>query len=266
MKRVHSVSLPYLMDSVYFKQGERNPSKSLLFTSQSNYGRKAMPLTMNPVKVDERGWARERLAMVAVLKAYGIRDRRVLAAMGHVRRHVFIPDAYRDHGSAYGDHAGPIGLGQTISQPFIVAYMIERLELKPGDSVLEIGTGSGYQAAVLAELGARVFTVELLPELARHARVALDGEGYEGRVEIMTGDGARGWAEKAPFDAIVGACAAAEEPDALLEQLKEGGRLIFPIGGRMEQRLVFMRKSQGLIVREEDLPVAFVPLITETHR
>lgn len=210
---------------------------------------------------EEIAWAAERLAMIGTLKGYGIRDPRVLAAMGRVRRHLFVPEAYRRHGEAYGDHAGPIGLGQTISQPYIVAYMIEKLALKTGETVLEIGAGSGYQAAVLAEMGMKVFAVEIVPALVKHAHDILAQEAYLGRVRLLEGDGNLGWPEKAPFDAIVGACAAAEEPAALFDQLKEGGRFVFPIGSGDDQRLVVMRKSEGQIVRSDDLAVQFVPLV-----
>ena len=210
---------------------------------------------------EEEFWASERRGMVADLQGYGIRDQRIRDAMGKVRRHLFIPDGCRFHEDAYADHATPIGLGQTISQPYIVAYMIDRLELKPGESVLEIGAGSGYQAAVLAELGARVYTVELIPALAQHAREVLAREGYAERVEVLTGDGSLGWPERAPFDAIVGACAAADEPTALEAQLKEGGRFLFPVGGPGSQRLVFIRKTGGRLIRKNDLPVLFVPLV-----
>ena len=199
--------------------------------------------------------------MVEVLKDYGIRNPRILAAMLKVRRHLYIPEDYRRHGLSYADQATPIGLGQTISQPYIVAYMIEMLDVKPGESVLEVGAGSGYQAAVLAEMGANVFTVELVPELAQHAREVLAREGYAGRARVLTGDGAKGWPEHAPYDAIVGACAATEEPTGLLAQLKDGGRFVFPVGDIVSQQLVFMRKDQGRITRMMDLPVQFVPLV-----
>jgi protein-L-isoaspartate(D-aspartate) O-methyltransferase len=212
-------------------------------------------------KSEEAVWACERREMVDVLKSYGVRDPRILAAMGKVRRHLFIPEDCRLHGDAYADHARPIGQAQTISQPYIVAYMTAMLRLKPGESVLEIGAGSGYQAAVLAEMGARVFSVEIIPELAQHARDVLAREGYADRVQVLTGNGRRGWPEKAPFDAIVGACAAGEEPKALLDQLKEGGRFIFPVGDWRMQRLVFLQKKEGRIIRKVDLPVQFVPLV-----
>jgi protein-L-isoaspartate(D-aspartate) O-methyltransferase len=211
---------------------------------------------------EEAVWTRERLAMVADLRTQGIRDSRILDAMTRVRRHVFIPEGFREHGFAYGDHAYPIGRGQTISQPFIVAYMIDRLKLEKGESVLEIGAGSGYQAAVLAELGMRVYSVEIVPDLARHAREALEREGYGNRVDVHAGDGSLGWPEKAPFDAMMGACAADDLPPALPEQLREGGRIIFPLRDGPGQRLVLFVKTGGRLNRQDDLPVAFVPLVT----
>lgn len=211
---------------------------------------------------EEAAWTAERRAMVEQLRAYGLTDERILAAMARVRRHAFIPDAYRRHGSAYGDHPLPIGHGQTLSQPFIVAHMIAALEPEPGNRVLEIGAGSGYQAAVLAELGLRVFTVEIVPALAEHARAALAREGYADRVEVRLGDGSRGWPERAPFDALIGACAASAFPDRLTDQLRDGGRLIFPVcDGLMGQRLVIARRRGARIEKRNDLRVIFVPLV-----
>ncbi|MFH1476007.1 MAG: protein-L-isoaspartate(D-aspartate) O-methyltransferase [Verrucomicrobiota bacterium] len=210
---------------------------------------------------EDAGWICRRQAMVAQLKVYHITNTCVLAAMGRIRRHVFIPTAHRDVNHAYADAPCPIGYGQTISQPFIVAYMTEKLALKPGNKVLEIGAGSGYQAAVLAECGADVYTIEIVPELARHARVALDAEGYR-HVHILTGDGYKGWPEYSPFDAIIVTCAPDEMPKALVDQLKEGGRLIAPVG-RGSQRLIILRKQHGQVKQEEDLPVRFVPMVRD---
>jgi protein-L-isoaspartate(D-aspartate) O-methyltransferase len=200
-----------------------------------------------------------RLAMVQQLRDYHINDECILKAMGKVRRHLFIPEASRRPSECYGDHPCPIGYGQTISQPYIVAYMTEKLVLKPGDKVLEIGTGSGYQAAVLAECGADVYSIEIIPELARHARSVLDAEGYP-RVHVLTGDGYNGWPQFSPFDAIIVTCAPEDVPRALEEQLKEGGRMIVPVG-LGAQRLVILRKKGGKIDQEEDLPVRFVPMV-----
>ena len=203
--------------------------------------------------------AAEREAMVAVLRQYGIRDGRVLAAMGKVLRHRFIPRGFRGRGD-YGDHPCPIGFGQTISQPFIVAYMTGHLQVTNGMKVLEIGTGSGYQAAILAELGANVYTIEIIPQLAEHARTALAAEGYA-RVQVRAGDGYAGWPEHAPFDAIIVTCAPGEVPKALVDQLREGGRMILPLGKLGVQRLVILRKVSGRVEIQNDLPVAFVPMV-----
>lgn len=213
------------------------------------------------VAAENADWAIRRQAMVAQLKDYHITNPGVLGAMGRIRRQIFVPVEHGDENNVYADAPFPIGFGQTISQPFIVAYMTEKLALRPGDKVLEIGAGSGYQAAVLAACGADVYAVEIIPELARQARTALDGEGYQ-RVHILTGDGSKGWPEYSPFDAIILACAPDAVPRTLLDQLKEGGRLIAPVGQEF-QRLVIMRKQRGLIEQADDLPVRFVPMVRE---
>jgi protein-L-isoaspartate(D-aspartate) O-methyltransferase len=202
----------------------------------------------------------KRLLMVAQqLKARDINDPRVLAAMGKVPRHRFVPDNLRS--LAYEDHPLPIGSGQTISQPYIVALMTQWAEVKPGDKVLEVGTGSGYQAAVLAELSDRVFSIELLPDLAEAARTHLRDLGY-GRVQVRSGDGYQGWPEEAPFDAILVTASAPEVPPALKQQLKEGGRLVIPVGppGSV-QELLLLRKVKGELQEEQRVPVLFVPLV-----
>jgi protein-L-isoaspartate(D-aspartate) O-methyltransferase len=208
---------------------------------------------------EEKRWAAEREDMVAVVRRYGIRDERILAPMAKIRRHEFIPAPLRQHGDAYGDHPCPIGFEQTISQPYIVAYMTERLALKSGERVLEIGTGSGYQAAILAELGAEVYSIEIIAQLAERARKALAQEGYA-QVNLLTGDGYKGWPEHKPYDAIIVTCAPEDVPSALVEQLKEGGRMIVPVG-EWGQRLVILRKSKGRIEKLDDLPVRFVPMV-----
>jgi protein-L-isoaspartate(D-aspartate) O-methyltransferase len=218
-------------------------------------GLKAVPAAAGPDSFDEK-----RLLMVAQqLKARDINDPRVLAAMGKVPRHRFVPDNLRS--LAYEDHPLPIGSGQTISQPYIVALMTQWAEVKPGDKVLEVGTGSGYQAAVLAELSDRVFSIELLPDLAEAARTHLRDLGY-GRVQVRSGDGYQGWPEDAPFDAILVTASAPEVPPALKQQLKEGGRLVIPVGppGSV-QELLLLRKVNGELQEEQRVPVLFVPLV-----
>jgi protein-L-isoaspartate(D-aspartate) O-methyltransferase len=205
-------------------------------------------------------YAAERRLMVAQqLKGRDIIDSRVLAAMGRVPRHLFVP---ADAASlAYGDHPLAIGSGQTISQPYIVALMSQWAAVRAGDKVLEVGTGSGYQAAVLAELTDRVYSIELLPELAQAAKTRLGDLGY-GRVQVRSGDGYQGWPEAAPFDAILVTATAPEVPPALAAQLKEGGRLVIPVGepGRVQQ-LLLLRQVQGKVKEEKRLPALFVPLV-----
>ena len=204
-------------------------------------------------------WTTKHAAMVRQLRAYGIENEQVLRAMGTVRRHRFIPEKYLSLASPYGDHPCSIGYNQTISQPYIVAYMTEKLNIKAGEKILEIGTGSGYQAAVLAELGAQVYTIEIIPQLADHARTALSSEGYK-QVKVLTGDGYKGWPDHAPFDAIIVTCAPKDIPRLLVEQLKEGGRMILPLGAGV-QRLVILRKKSGQVKKVYDLPVRFAPMV-----
>jgi protein-L-isoaspartate(D-aspartate) O-methyltransferase len=205
-------------------------------------------------------YSEARSAMVArQLQGRGIAEVRVLAAMGKVPRHLFVPPALAPR--AYGDYPLPIGGGQTISQPYIVALMSQWAEVKPGDKVLEVGTGSGYQAAVLAELTDKVFSIEIKPELARSAAARLKELGY-GRVRVKAGDGYLGWPEEAPFDAILVTAAAPKVPPALAAQLKEGGHLVIPLGeAGGDQTLVRLRKVGGELKEEERLPVRFVPLV-----
>lgn len=188
---------------------------------------------------------------------------RVLAAMGRVPRHEFVPERYRTQ--AYEDGALPIGYGQTISQPYVVAFMTEQLEPKPGDRVLEIGTGSGYQAAVLAELVAEVHTLEIVEPLARRAEADLRRLGYQ-NVKVRAGDGYQGWPEAAPFDAIIVTCAPDQVPQPLIDQLKDGGRMILPLKSGWGQELVLLRRRGGELRRESVLPVRFVPMTGEAQR
>jgi len=208
----------------------------------------------------EDQYALERHRMVAQqLQGRDITDPKVLAAMGRVPRHRFVPGYLTP--LAYGDHPLPIGSGQTISQPYIVALMTQWAEVKPGDKVLEVGTGSGYQAAVLAEITDQVFSIELKPELADAAASRLRNLGYE-EVRVRTGDGYQGWPEEAPFEAILVTATAPQVPPALKKQLKEGGRLVIPVGqtGGL-QHLLLLRKTTGELKEEKSLPVRFVPLV-----
>ncbi|HUF61787.1 MAG TPA: protein-L-isoaspartate(D-aspartate) O-methyltransferase [Verrucomicrobiales bacterium] len=187
-----------------------------------------------------------------------IRDTKVLEAMRRTPRHRFVPESQRD--LAYTDSPLPIGYGQTISQPYIVALMTEQLRPEPGDKILEIGTGSGYQAAVLASLVREVYSVEIVPELAEQAKTVLEELGYE-NVRVRSGDGYLGWEEAAPFDAIVVTCAPDHVPPALIAQLAEGGRMMIPVGpdGGV-QELYLLTKNAGQLNRRAVLPVRFVPM------
>ncbi|MCG8430220.1 MAG: protein-L-isoaspartate(D-aspartate) O-methyltransferase [Candidatus Omnitrophica bacterium] len=187
----------------------------------------------------------------------GVKDPGVLEVMRRLPRHLFIPESRRAW--AYVDSPVPIGEGQTISQPYIVALMTELLELDGSERVLEIGTGSGYQAAVLAELAGEVYTIELIPVLARTAEEVLRKLGYTA-VNVRCGNGYAGWPEQAPFDAIIVTAAPPEVPPALVEQLAEGGRMVIPVG-RQYQQLLLLIKENGRIRRREIIPVRFVPMV-----
>lgn len=187
------------------------------------------------------------------------RDERVLAAMEKLPRERFVPSHLREEAGL--DVALPIGLGQTISQPFVVAYMTAGLAVKAGSRVLEVGTGSGYQAAVLAEMGAEVYTVELLPELAQRAREVVTELGLEERVHFRVGDGWHGWPSAAPFDGIICTAAPARVPPSLLEQLKVGGRLVIPVGARESQVLLVLERTREGLREIGSLPVRFVPMV-----
>ncbi len=206
----------------------------------------------------ERVEERERMVRTQI-QARRVRDPNVLRAMRIVPRHMFVPPGVRRQ--AYNDYPLPIGQGQTISQPYIVGFMTEALGLDPNSRVLEIGTGSGYQAAVCAEIAREVYTIEIVPELARRATAVLKELGYS-NVFVKAGDGYFGWPEKGPFDAIIGTAAAGRIPGPLLEQLKLGGRMILPVEGRLGlQYLVLVTKdNQGRISKRNVMPVRFVPM------
>lgn len=188
----------------------------------------------------------------------GVKDARVLAVMRKIPRHEFLPEGIR--GMAYNDSALPLGEGQTMSQPYMVALMTESLGLKGTERVLEIGTGSGYQAAVLAELCQKVYTVERIKTIADKARVTLDRLGYKS-VAIKVYDGTYGWKEMAPFEAIIVTAGSPDIPAPLVEQLKEGGRMSIPVGDRYGQRLITVVKTAEGITTEQSIPCVFVPLI-----
>lgn len=197
------------------------------------------------------------------IEGRGVRDPRVLEAMRAVPRHRFVPQSQLAR--AYDDRPLPIGLGQTISQPYIVALMTELAEVKPGDQVLEVGTGSAYQAAVLAEMGAQLYSIEIVEPLAESAKAKLTELGYGSRVEVRHGDGYAGWPSEAPFDAIIVTAAPPTIPEPLKQQLKLGGRLIIPVGERYQSLLKVTRTKDGF--REESvIPVRFVPMTGEAQR
>jgi len=206
-------------------------------------------------------FAAQRQRMVTEqLKARGISDERVLNAMNKVPREEFVPPDSR--AGSYEDGPLPIGYGQTISQPYIVAFMTEQLRLKPSDRVLEIGTGSGYQAAILAELVSEVYSIEIVEPLAKNAEATLQRLGYE-NVHVKIGDGYKGWPEVAPFDAIIVTCAPDKVPQPLVDQLKDDGRMVIPVGDRFAQELYLLEKKNGQLKQSATLPVRFVPMARE---
>ncbi len=208
------------------------------------------------VCAQERTVERERMVQQQLVSR-GIRSKVVLDAMRKTERHRFVPEELSHE--AYNDYPLPIGEGQTISQPYIVAFMTEALDLKPTDRVLEIGTGSGYQAAILAEICKDVYTIEIVESLGRRAEQTLRQMGYR-NVHVRIGDGYHGWPEAAPFDAIIVTCSPTNIPKPLEDQLAEGGRMIIPIGEGQVQELVLVTKQNGKLKRQSRLPVLFVPM------
>jgi protein-L-isoaspartate(D-aspartate) O-methyltransferase len=203
----------------------------------------------------------ERYNMVdQQIRNRGIRNSEVLEAMRNVKRHLFVPEKYRH--LAYSDRPLPIGHQQTISQPYIVALMTDYLELKEDEKVLEIGTGSGYQAAVLAEIVDQVYTIEIVEPLAHRAQSTLGELGYD-NVHIRIGDGYKGWQDHAPYDAIIVTASPSDVPPPLKEQLAEGGRMVIPVGGPVFQKLVLLRKKDGKVKQTDVTSVRFVPMIDE---
>jgi protein-L-isoaspartate(D-aspartate) O-methyltransferase len=210
---------------------------------------------------ETRDEARARMVKEQI-ESREVRDRLTLAALGKVPRHLFVPA--ESQRAAYEDHPLPIGHGQTISQPYIVAFMTEALGLVGGETVLEVGTGSGYQAAVLAEIAARVYSIEIVEPLAREAAERLARLGYR-NVDVRAGDGYQGWPEAAPFDGIMVTAAAPRIPEALKRQLKDGGRLIIPVGDEYQELIVVTRTGEDFEQRSV-LPVRFVPMTGEVRR
>jgi len=214
-----------------------------------------------PLTIVAQDYEAERRNMVdQQILNRGIRNPRVLDAMRNVPRHRFVPEDYRH--MAYSDRPLPIGHEQTISQPYIVALMTDYLNLKEGEKVLEIGTGSGYQAAVLAELVDQVYSLEIVSELAQRARKTIGDLGYD-NVHIRTGDGYKGWPENAPYDAIIVTASPTDVPPPLKEQLAEGGRMVIPVGGPVFQKLVLLRKIDGKVRQTDVTSVRFVPMVDE---
>jgi protein-L-isoaspartate(D-aspartate) O-methyltransferase len=211
---------------------------------------------MNPPD-DPRKAERERLVESEIVAPGSVTDPRVIEAMREIPRHEFVPADEADE--AYADHPLPIGHGQTISQPSLVAWMTQALEPQPSDRILEIGTGSGYQAAILSRLVREIFSIEILPELAQLARENLSRAGVT-NVHVRTGDGYFGWPEAAPFDGVIVTCCPTDVPPPLVEQLRDGGRVVIPVGQDFEQSLLVLEKHGGQLRELRALPVRFVPM------
>lgn len=208
-------------------------------------------------KEDEQFSNARKIMVFTQIKLRGIKDSNVLAAMQKVERHLFVPQSLQK--SSYNDSPLSIEFGQTISQPFIVAYMTQELRLTPHDKVLEIGTGSGYQAAILAEIVDEVYTIEIVKELADRSSLQLKKMGYT-NITVKHGDGYQGWPEHAPFDAIIVTAAPKKIPAKLIEQLKVGGRMIIPVGGFLQELYLITKNSEG-VVKQELISVRFVPMV-----
>ena len=213
-----------------------------------------------PVKGEDKFYADQREMMVREqIIARGIKDKEVVKAMREVPRHEFVPFKYRR--LAYADRPLPIGENQTISQPYIVALMTELLDLKKDDKVLEIGTGSGYQAAILAEIVDEVYTIEIIKILAEEAQKCLKNMGYK-NIKVRCGDGYQGWKEHAPFDAIIVTCAPPYIPQPIIDQLKVGGRMVLPVGEFYQELIIVVKTEEGL-TKKSIIPVRFVPMTGE---
>lgn len=211
----------------------------------------------SPNYLDKYEKVRQRMVREQVV-ARGIKDQKVIQAMLNVPRHLFVPESQER--MAYEDRPLPIGEGQTISQPYIVALMTETLELNGNMKVLEIGTGSGYQAAILAEIVKEVYTIEIVESLGEKAQNTLNQLNYQ-NINFKIGDGYKGWEENAPYDAIIVTCAPSDIPNPLENQLKEGGKMIIPLGGSITQELVLLEKQNGELIKKVVAPVRFVPMV-----
>jgi protein-L-isoaspartate(D-aspartate) O-methyltransferase len=214
-----------------------------------------------PPRPDDFAPARRR--MIEEIRAHDVKDPAVLAALDAVPRHLFVPESERR--DAYENRPLPIGLGQTISQPSIVALMTSLLEVRPGHRILEVGTGSGYQAAVLSKLGAEVYSIEIVKPLGERARRTLAELGYR-NVHLRIGDGYKGWPDAAPFDGIIVTAAPPRIPAPLLQQLKTGGKMVIPVGHAYQDLLVLTKRRDGGFDRRNVLPVLFVPMTGEAQR
>jgi len=251
----------YRLSEQFVPAAEEAAADTTPKTPTANQGTVSMNALVQKSIVNER--AQEREAMVKrQLAERDIHDQRLLDAMRRVPRHMFIPENQRHE--AYEDRPVPIGLRQTISQPYIVAYMTQALQLQEGDRVLEIGTGSGYQTAILGELVREVYTIEIISRLGERSKKSLADLGYR-NICVRVGDGYKGWPDKAPFDAIIVTAAPPELPQPLLDQLKIGGRMIVPVGN-IRQQLVFIQRTENGYEEKIMLPVAFVPMTGEAQR
>jgi protein-L-isoaspartate(D-aspartate) O-methyltransferase len=215
------------------------------------------PAQARQAQADPRSGARTRMVEEQI-KARGVKDEAVLAAMARVPRHLFVPEDVQPF--AYEDRPLPIGRDQTISQPYIVAYMTEMLRASKTDTVLEIGTGSGYQAAVLSGLVREVLSIEIVPELADRARRVLAENGFR-NVQVRTGDGYRGWPERAPFERIIVTAAPPQIPSALIDQLAAGGRMVVPVGTAFQEMVIVTKRADGTVSQERTIGVRFVPMV-----
>jgi protein-L-isoaspartate(D-aspartate) O-methyltransferase len=260
MRRTLGMSLPKtLRDKACSSRVARALGAFLIVTTTACFGTGAYGQGGGATKDSNYAYERQRMVELQLVSR-GIRDERVLQAMRVVRRHRYAPDL--DPVEAYRDWAHPIGHDQTISQPYVVALMSEAAHLSPPCKVLEVGTGSGYQAAVLAEMGCSVYSIEIVEPLARQASEILAAEGYGERVHVRAGDGYRGWPDEAPFDAILVTAAAPRVPEPLLEQLREGGRLVIPVGKERQTLEVVLRTREGY-EQTQLSGVRFVPMTGE---